>query len=126
MPNSEDQFLNNRKYHLKLTKFHQNTAETAQIRTTITLPNFLCDMLSVKLTGKLAGESPKEVRAWLQKLADQYQPRPNCSTSQFFQEYVTYAISDTIISEETEKLRNISFDKELGLKSDTKTIPMFD
>jgi len=124
MSKSDAQFLNNRKYHVNLYILSMKNREIKQKRTTITLPTFLCDLLAVKLTGKLASESQKEVREWLQQLADKYQMMPNASTSQRFQEYVTYEISDTIISNKARELRNIVLDEELA--EDTKTIPMFD
>jgi len=127
MSKSAAQFLNNRKYHVNLYIVSMKTREIKQKRTTITLPIFLCDMLAVKLTGKLSSESQKEVREWLQQLADKYQMMPNASTSQRFQEYVTYAISDKIISKKTRELRDIAFSELMSEpKEDTKTISMFD
>jgi len=127
MSKSDAQFLNNRKYHVNLHIISMKKREIKRKRTTITLPTFLCDLLAVKLTGKLASESQKEVREWLQQLADKYQMMPNASTSQRFQEYVTHFLVDKNISKKTRELRDIAFSELMSEpEEDTKTIPMFD
>ena len=104
MAKSGNQFLNNRKYHVKVRSFDAKKREYVEKRTTITMPIFLADLVAVKLTGRLSNDAKTEIAKWLQSVSNQYQQNANASTSQFFQKRATYFISDTNVSKNTEEL----------------------